>query len=735
MALSQPLQQNAVGRHPTLARMPAASPETGLLPAISAFDGGSEHGAGVYASSLLVAVQATRNRNNAGCRRREIQPVPISLMKKIVISIFSLMATNVIAEDTLPFIVVEATPINAASDVDPSQATGPVRVLDRSSIENRTASVADVISDQAGVQIRQSGGLGSASSVSIRGSTSRQVQVVLDGMLLNDPVTGGVDLGKLSLTDVSRIQVYPSGAPAQLPQAGIGGVVILESLGKDIEDATSINVGAGSFDTYRTGLFNSGSHDDFYYWVSLDRQTSNNDFEYPNLSDWFNPNDGDNTKRRNADYQQDAVSTKLGWEISRTAQVDALFQYTHYEQGVPTIQNWRDNDASLANETFRLQLQGQERGWLQGKLHSSHRLIVGDITEHYDNTSGRVGLGVSDVKTDTQQLGLVNTLSALLGNHTITLSVDTTRYDYQQDDRQDPDPRDERERFQATGSLSHAWQSRDNRWKTQAAIRQVHVRDESDESLGDGTTQATRSRDNYTSWQLGLTHLVDNNWTLSGNIANNVRVPTLQELYGQQGLFIGNPDLQPEESMNYDLTLRTDQGWGHAEATGYFRVLDPAVIATYDARGVGRYRNLEAEVYGVELDAVFSITPAWSLYGNATVQESENTDKSVRTRFEKRLPGIYHESFLAGTRWRFRPFQIDLSYQVDDELYYDSANILEADARETLNATVQWQRIWPDKSMTEARLEVRNITDEIYQDFNRFPGPGRGWFINIKHSF
>ena len=72
---------------------------------------------------------------------------------------------------------------------------------------------------------------------------------------------------------------------------------------------------------------------------------------------------------------------------------------------------------------------------------------------------------------------------------------------------------------------------------------------------------------------------------------------------------------------------------------------------------------------------------------------------------------------------------------MDDELYYDSANILEADARETLNATVQWQRIWPDKSMTEARLEVRNITDEIYQDFNRFPGPGRGWFINIKHSF
>lgn len=111
-------------------------------------------------------------------------------MKKIVILVFTLMATSAVAEETLPFIVVESTPINAASDIDPGQATGPVRVLDRSSIENRTATVADVLNDQTGVQIRQSGGLGSASSVSIRGSTSRQVQVVLDGMLLNDPVTG-----------------------------------------------------------------------------------------------------------------------------------------------------------------------------------------------------------------------------------------------------------------------------------------------------------------------------------------------------------------------------------------------------------------------------------------------------------------------------------------------------------------------------------------------------------------
>lgn len=663
------------------------------------------------------------------------QLVARSSMKKIVTLVLTLMASLATADETLPFIVVESARINAAGDLDPGQSTGPVRVLDRSDIENRTATVADALSDQAGIQIRQSGGLGSASSVSIRGSTSRQVQVVLDGMLLNDPVTGGVDLGKLSLTDVSRIQVYPSGAPAQLPQAGIGGVVILESLGKDIENTTSLNMGAGSFDTYRTGFFNSGSQDDVYYWLSMDRQTSNNDFRYPNDSNWFNPNDGSHTRRRNADYQQDAISTKLGWEINRTARLDALVQYTRYEQGVPTIQNWRDNNATLDNETFRLQLHGQEQGWLAGRLHSSHRLIIGDITEHYDNRSGRVGLGVSAVKTDTRQLGLVNTLALLLGPHTLTTGVDATGYDYRQDDSLDNKPEDERERIQITSSLSHAWQSNDNLWRSQASLRLVHRRDDSRETLGDGTSKATSAREHHLGWQLGLTRLLGDNWTLSGNIANNIRVPTLQELYGQQGLFVGNPGLTPEESFNYDLTLRTDQGWGHGEVTAYFRKLEPAVVATYDARGVGRYRNLEAEIYGLEFDGHYSITDNWSLYGNATLQESRNTDRSAQTRFDKQLPGIYHQSYLAGTRWRFRPFELDLAYQFDDELYYDSANILAADARNTLNATLTWQKVWPGRSLTEARLEIRNITDKVYQDFNRFPGPGRGWFINLKHAF
>ncbi|WP_298451028.1 TonB-dependent receptor [uncultured Marinobacter sp.] len=656
-------------------------------------------------------------------------------MRRFYCLLFLLPLAAANADDAAPFIIVESAPANAASTIDPSKATGPVRVIPRSEYENRTANLADVLSNQTGVQIRQSGGLGSYSSVSIRGSTARQVQVVVDGMLLNDPVTGGVDMGKLGLHDISRIQVYPGGAPAQFAQAGIGGVVVMETLGKDIEDTTRINLGAGSFDTYKMGLFNSGSHEDFYYWVSLDRQSSNNDFEYPNSREWFNPNDGATTKRRNADYEQDAVSTKLGWEINNTSKLDALIQYNDNEQGVPSIQNWQNNKAFLANDTLRTQLHYQQQGWMDGQAHSSHRVIWSDANERYNNRTGLVGLGTTDVYTRTKQLGMANTVTWLLGNHTLSAAIDVAKYDYRQNDKLSSDLPDERGRLQIASALSHQWLSSNNRWRSQVSLRQYRIDDDSDEALGNGTVTQTSSTNRYNSWQLGLSHYFAGNWEVSGALSRQVRVPTLQELYGQQGLFVGNPDLEAEESKNYEITLRTDRGWGHAELTGFYRELDPAVAAIYDARGVGRYTNLSAEIYGAEIDALWRIYHWWELYGNVTLQESENTDDSVRDRFEQRLPGIYHESFVAGSRWHIRPLRFDVSYNYDDKLYYDAANRLMADPRTLVNASASWTKIWPNRSESEITLELQNITDEIYQDFSRFPGPGRSWFVNVKHIF
>src|SRR5690606_31365115 len=140
-------------------------------------------------------------------------------------------------------------------------------------------------------------GLGSQATVSVRGSSGKQVQVCRDGMLLNDPLYGGVDLSLVSLHDVARIQIYPGHPPARIAQAGPGGLILLESLGAGTGAQARLNLGAGSFGTQRQGVFNSGAQGRFHYWLSVNRQAADNDFRYPNESDWYNPTDGNTTQR------------------------------------------------------------------------------------------------------------------------------------------------------------------------------------------------------------------------------------------------------------------------------------------------------------------------------------------------------------------------------------------------------------------------------------------------------
>ena len=54
---------------------------------------------------------------------------------------------------------------------------------------------------------------------------------------------------------------------------------------------------------------------------------------------------------------------------------------------------------------------------------------------------------------------------------------------------------------------------------------------------------------------------------------------------------------------------------------------------------------------------------------------------------------------------------------------------------QTVDAGLGWRHPWGRGGETRINLEVHNLTDETYQDFNRFPGPGRTLFVNLQHRF
>ena len=125
------------------------------------------------------------------------------------------------APTALAAIVVRATP-----DASSSGAT----TFDRKAIEaSGRRDVGELLESVAGVVITQAGGPGSESHVSIRGSGSNEVLVLVDGAPLNSPITGEADLSRLSLDGVERVVVRPGAQSARYGSRAMAGVIEVET--------------------------------------------------------------------------------------------------------------------------------------------------------------------------------------------------------------------------------------------------------------------------------------------------------------------------------------------------------------------------------------------------------------------------------------------------------------------------------------------------------------------------
>ena len=151
-------------------------------------------------------------------------------------------------------------------------------------------------------------------------------------------------------------------------------------------------------------------------------------------------------------------------------------------------------------------------------------------------------------------------------------------------------------------------------------------------------------------------------WTLKGGVSTGYKMPKTTDLYdgivgfGGQGTmpFAGNPELQPETSVNSEIALywNSDNGDHNFNIT-YFNTRFEDKIARGDTVlsceatdnvrpcvNLGEYEQLgydswaqsinidEVDVQGVEVAARYAISEAWSLRGNYTWTDSEQKSGS-----------------------------------------------------------------------------------------------------------
>src|SRR5208337_1230818 len=125
--------------------------------------------------------------------------------------------------------------------------------------EQKSDRVGDVLRQVPGVQVTQSGSPGAVTDVSIRGATSAQTLILVDGVEVNAGATGGFDLSSLTTDNLDRVEILRGAGGSLYGSQAIGGVInVLSQEGEGPPAASLLSAGGNRSTSQQTATV-SGS--------------------------------------------------------------------------------------------------------------------------------------------------------------------------------------------------------------------------------------------------------------------------------------------------------------------------------------------------------------------------------------------------------------------------------------------------------------------------------------------
>ncbi len=145
-------------------------------------------------------------------------------MTAFAVSSAMLSSHTVLANEQDKVIVVTATGVEQAIE----ETGTSISILTEDDIrDQQSISMGELLQELPGVNVARSGGLGSQTSVRIRGAESDQTLVLINGIRVNDPSTpdGSFDFGNLLAGNIERIEVLRGANGVAWGSQALGGVV------------------------------------------------------------------------------------------------------------------------------------------------------------------------------------------------------------------------------------------------------------------------------------------------------------------------------------------------------------------------------------------------------------------------------------------------------------------------------------------------------------------------------
>jgi iron complex outermembrane receptor protein len=618
---------------------------------------------------------------------------------------------------------------------------GFARIVDVPKAYGRPRMVSDLVAGTAGVHVRQLGGIGSFSALSIRGAPSNQVAVYLDGVPLNSAQYGVVDAADLPIQALSRIEVYRGAAPLGFDSPG-GGVIELVTR-QDPGSWSGVSVGAGSYETERADIAAGWHSRGTGAMLVMQGLKSGGAFRYlDDNATPFNPADDVISIRQNNGTQSAGFTGRIEQQagplqLSLTQDLLALERGVPGTGADPALHSSYRADRSITNLSLRW------RPALEtGAGNPFLRLYAIGERDRFADPLGEL-TGLHQAGDDrTRKLG-----GQLQGEARLPLAAALGAALELRDERYEPSlvlpaPRDLPDSRRRVVQGSAELRETPSAWLELVAGAQRRAT--ADDFAGGPpypgalpvpATQRTTILDR---WNAGL-RAGPPLLSFKAMVARLPRMPTLEELFGNRGGIYGNPKAKPENILTRDAGLVSR--WTPVRARGATPSWLESQFSAYrsDARDLLLYvqnsqrssvaQNFSAaRLEGLEL----GLRAGWGggLLGEMSWTRAWTRDEGEAVYWRgMELPGHPRDEALLRMSLARRRWSASYEFHYVSRNFLDRYNAMAVGPRSLHDVALG---LTPWSWSPEWTAECRNLSDQQVEDYAGYPLPGRAFYLGLR---
>ena len=520
------------------------------------------------------------------------------------------------------------------TEIDVKEAPASVSVISREEIESKPVnSVSELISTLPGV----TGGFsnaGAGSKISFRGLPDDYTLILIDGkrsanssLLGHRPDTLRQDLDWIGTENIERIEVVRGSMSSLHGSEAVGGVIniITRGIPKD--------KWGGSLSTGTIQPGESGYGDTYNMGVNMAGPVSER--VGAKLGVQFSDRKADSAQRGSSGSRDRKFNGRVDWQLTSNHKLRFDGTYGTERSETNDEAGYESFGASkLESSSLGITHEGQ-----YGRANSVTSLYYNDTSNDDTTFKSQYKEAVLDSKFNTPlQLGVDQLLTVGLqwreeelanasnvGNQTIDI----------------------------TGQTQVADKEPDGYTYSLFAEDQLFLTNTFTLTLGTRWDGSDAYSSNFSPRAYGVWRTTDA-WTVKGGVSTGYRMPNLKERSGSSGtqsrnngctslyplgyqrndgcVMLGNPDLDPEKSVSYELGASYDlQGW-QMSATYFNNQIDDMfeqrAVGIINNRWYTQLTNVEkAETSGLEMAFQAPLHPSITLSGNLTYMiESENKE-------------------------------------------------------------------------------------------------------------